>query len=147
IATALNEPLFIFFRSIRNTYTDPLMIAITFLGEKIILLPAVLLIAIWLMARRTVKAGVIYLGITLLGAGAVGVMKHLYYSARPEGLMYSEMSSSFPSGHTVLAVVVFGFLAFLIAQPLKLFWRKMIYFVAILLIALIALSRLYLGVH
>ncbi len=57
-----------------------------------------------------------------------------------------ETSSSFPSGHALGSMVVYGFLAYLLATEFPRSAR-LIYTVMTGLILLIGLSRLYLGVH
>jgi undecaprenyl-diphosphatase len=57
-------------------------------------------------------------------------------------------SSSFPSGHAMSATVVYGTVAYLLARLQKHTWARAItLLVAVLMIALICLTRLYLGVH
>jgi membrane-associated phospholipid phosphatase len=57
-------------------------------------------------------------------------------------------SSSFPSGHAMSATVVFGTVAYLLARLQKHVWSRAItLLLAVVMIALICLTRLYLGVH
>ena len=57
-------------------------------------------------------------------------------------------SSSFPSGHAMSATVVYGTVAYLLARLQKHAWaRALTLLYAIVMIALICLTRLYLGVH
>lgn len=59
-----------------------------------------------------------------------------------------EDSYSFPSGHTITATVVYGFIIYLIYKSNLSKKEKIIYIsILILLILLIGLSRIYLGVH
>ncbi len=53
---------------------------------------------------------------------------------------------SFPSGHAMVSLVIYGMLSYLLATRFHR-KRKSILSVTILLIAAIGLSRLYLGVH
>jgi len=54
----------------------------------------------------------------------------------------------FPSGHTMMATIIYGFLAiWLILRIGSWPWRFLIAAVAILLVFLVALSRMYLGAH
>ena len=56
--------------------------------------------------------------------------------------------SSFPSGHTMMATIVYGFIAVsLLLRMTTWLWRALIATVAILLVVLVALSRMYLGAH
>lgn len=57
-------------------------------------------------------------------------------------------SSSFPSGHAMSATVVYGTVAYLLARLQKHWWARAITLTsAVVIIALICLTRLYLGVH
>ena len=56
--------------------------------------------------------------------------------------------SSFPSGHTMMATIIYGFIAIsLMLRIASWQWRALIATVAILLVVLVALSRMYLGAH
>lgn len=145
--TMFNEATFSLFRSLRHIWLDNIFIAITFMGEKKILLPAALLIGIWLFWRRHIKTGLIWLAVVISGTGVAYTVKNLFFSLRPEGLLNGPTTSSFPSGHTTLSMVVYGFLAFLIASSLASSKRVYIYTSAGIVIGLVALSRLYLGAH
>lgn len=55
---------------------------------------------------------------------------------------------SFPSGHTMIATLLYGFLAVLIFQVVQHWrWRVFAALLAALVIPLVALSRMYLGAH
>ena len=57
-------------------------------------------------------------------------------------------SSSFPSGHAMSATVVYGTVAYLLARLQKHAWSRTItLLLAVIMIVLICLTRLYLGVH
>jgi membrane-associated phospholipid phosphatase len=57
-----------------------------------------------------------------------------------------EVSYSYPSGHALGSTVLYGFLAYLFATRFPQF-SGLIYLLAVVLIGVIGLSRLYLGVH
>lgn len=97
----------------------------------------------WLRAGALAAAGV---GGTLLNYG----LKSLFHRGRPEysSEFMHHLSYSFPSGHAMDSLVVYGFLAFLILErttaPVK---RRLIVAGAAVLIVAIGFSRMYLGVH
>ncbi|HVV69783.1 MAG TPA: VTT domain-containing protein [Gammaproteobacteria bacterium] len=143
----LNEPLFELFRSLRNQLGDKIMAAFTLLGDGHAILIASLIILAWLLFRRYFRATVFWIIIVVLGLSVAEVIKHLYYFPRPPGLLLGPINSSFPSGHTFLAVAFFGFLAALISQYLPTGRRKIPFLIAAVFIAVVGLSRLYLGAH
>jgi undecaprenyl-diphosphatase len=66
--------------------------------------------------------------------------------AQQIGIVVSD--NSFPSGHTLSSMVVFGFLAYLLVPKMpSLFWKWVIVIVSILVMAFIGFSRFFLGGH
>ena len=93
----------------------------------------------------------------LLLAGAIGsgllaffLLKHLIARERPtlvSPLVHSE-THSFPSGHVMLAVVLYFGLAILISRHVTLFRvRAFVWWAAVALSLAIAFTRTYLGIH
>ena len=89
---------------------------------------------------------------TLCGGAALDwLLKHLIPRARPfagEAFTF-EQSSSFPSGHAMMSLIVFGMLSYLViirARPAGI-TSVIVMASAFLLAGAVAASRLYLGVH
>jgi undecaprenyl-diphosphatase len=78
------------------------------------------------------------------------VLKHLFRRARPtlEDPLLTLSTYSFPSGHTAAATVFYGLLACYLVRQVRT-WpaRAAIMAAACALVMLVALSRMYLGVH
>lgn len=102
---------------------------------------------------------VLLLWIALLGGRLLSAeLKAIFDRPRPEPLSWDlaifgspidfPASPSFPSGHAVTSVILFGTLAYLVVrlEP-TVALRRLTLVVAALLILLIGLSRVYLGVH
>ncbi|MEO6525852.1 MAG: phosphatase PAP2 family protein [Gemmatimonadaceae bacterium] len=78
------------------------------------------------------------------------VLKLFFNRDRPDVFVWQThaASSSFPSGHAMSATVVYGTVAYLLARLQKHRWSRAITLsAAVLMIALICFTRLYLGVH
>jgi undecaprenyl-diphosphatase len=78
------------------------------------------------------------------------VLKLYFNRARPDVFEWGThaASSSFPSGHAMSATVVYGTVAYLLARLQKHVWSRTITLLAaVVIVALICLTRLYLGVH
>jgi len=96
--------------------------------------------------------GAVLVLVTLVGAVVLDVgLKDLFARARPQSFFdyyHTPKSYSFPSGHALFAVCFFGGLAALVSHRL---WNRiariLVWAIALVLILLIGISRVYLGVH
>jgi undecaprenyl-diphosphatase len=137
---------------------DALALAGTALGSGIAAY-LVLAVAALLFWRSRHHLSALLLVATLVGARAmIGLLKTFYERPRP-GLFGDEVralgltfpypeSASFPSGHAITAVAVFGTLAYLVArlEPTRRV-RRLTLAGALSLIVLIGFSRVYFAVH
>ncbi len=109
-----------------------------------------LLFGIFLMWRKQ-RYWLLTLILTVPGGMLLNVlMKQIFHRARPSFTdpIITLTTYSFPSGHVAGATLFYGVLAaFLVTHISKWRWRAVIVLVAILLVALVGLSRIYLGVH
>lgn len=105
-------------------------------------------ILFWVRRRLRVAFGIA--GATL-GAGLLVVgFKHLYGRSRPPSAvqLVPQTSLSFPSGHSLGSIVVIGMLTVLVGRELRsTVLRAALATTSSAAVALIGVSRLYLGVH
>lgn len=142
-----NLPLYELFRSLRTEHLDNFMLMFTILGDKHVMLGMALLVFIWLLFRRYIWAAFNWAILVVLSAGLAESLKLLYFSARPGGLLHGQVTSSFPSGHSILAVCLLGFLGVLIAERAQSYQKKITFCLSFFLIFFVALSRIFLGAH
>jgi membrane protein DedA with SNARE-associated domain/membrane-associated phospholipid phosphatase len=143
----VNNVLFYLFRSWRTPALDNLMLYVTLIGDKKVLLPAVLGIVMWLAYLKRWNTFWHALALLVLTCGGIVVFKHLVHSDRPWGILHSPETYSFPSGHTTFAMVFFIATALLLTQNQTRRWKRIIYFFTGLLVGIISISRIYLGAH
>ena len=83
-----------------------------------------------------------------LGVTSSVAIKYLVARERPENMIMEYWGYSFPSGHSVFAILFYGLLVYLFWDIIK---NKLVkYFVlifAIIMWILVVISRLYLSVH
>lgn len=119
-------------------------------GGPVVLIPAGLVAALAFFLRGWHR-GALLVVVTLAGAGLLnGLLKLSFARVRPEAFFDYPLppSPSFPSGHALYAVSVFGGLAALLSARLKHYaLRIAVWSGATALIVLVGLSRVYLGVH
>ena len=127
---------------------DTVMLSITRLGDPDFVVVIVAMSLGWLIwQRQRLKAGtllIVCLGTLLLNQG----MKLAFVRPRPFlwQRLIEETSYGFPSGHALGSLVLYGFMAYVLADRYPQYARS-IYSISVGLIALIGFSRLYLGVH
>lgn len=146
----LDDGLLVWLAARRTPQLNGFFLAVTSLGSWPVL--ALLSVGVctgsWLAGQRRLP---LTLALAMLGVPALSLLfKHGYARARPQVVPHLETvaSASFPSGHTLASVTFFTTLALLAAahMPRK---RLRVFLVAYSLAigALVALSRVYLGVH
>lgn len=123
---------------------------VTVFGNTITLWIVATLVVIALAARKHVTEAV-YVGLgSLLGASLMVILKHLVRRERPprdDRLLHIE-SYSFPSGHSMMTMVVYGLIA--IAAYRVIPWVRAHPWTLVLapvISILVGLTRIYLGVH
>ncbi|ACC84485.1 phosphatase PAP2 family protein [Nostoc punctiforme] len=131
-----------------NPSLDNFMLFITNLGNPstVVIVVSVNLILLWWQHYREEAK---FFVLACLGGFILNTGLKLFFSKpRPElwhRLIY-EKSFSFPSGHALGSMVLYGFIAHELATHYPRF-AKFIYSLTVILIAAIGISRLYLGVH
>ena len=120
----------------------------TYLGGGPFAAIASVLLAVLFIVRKTWWR-LLALFITMgLGNAVMWMLKWVFGRTRPEGLLSTPTSASFPSGHAFVAVVLYGFLIFLVWQAVKSrVWRMVLTTVLALVMLMIGLSRVLLSVH
>lgn len=124
--------------------------AVTTLGSALVLVP-ITIAAVLELIRRHRRAHAVLMGAALTGAEALNTTLKLAF-ARPRPSFADPLASaagfSFPSGHAMVSLVVYGALAFVVSATVRSRRAKgLIVLSALMLILAIGFSRVYLGVH
>jgi len=108
-------------------------------------------LAIWRLAAAGRKHAAVLVGVAALGGEALDqILKLCFHRPRPEAFfgLTDPPTYSFPSGHALTATCFYGVLAALLAGRLRRVAAKAgVWALAAALVALIGLSRVYMGVH
>lgn len=131
-----------------NPQLDRVMLFFTALGDPPTVVTIFLITTVWLVLRRHYIDSIRF---AIACAGGVVInqeMKLFFAKPRPElwPRLITDLTFSFPSGHAVGSMVVYGFIAYILAKELQRY-KGYIYAIVSMLIIAIGLSRLYLGVH
>ena len=88
--------------------------------------------------------------IAVFGGGLVNLLlKAIFQRPRPtfDVPLVTEIGWSFPSGHAMGSLIIYGMLAYLLVIWVDHRWDKLIVVLAVAVIILIGFSRIYLGAH
>ncbi|MEM8778236.1 MAG: phosphatase PAP2 family protein [Cyanobacteria bacterium P01_G01_bin.49] len=147
-AFAFDKSFLLWLYQFANPTLDQIMISITQLGNTdVVIIVAVITFSLLWRKHYHQEAKLFLLaclGTLIISTG----MKVFFAKPRPQlwTHLITTSSFSFPSGHALVSIVLYGFIAYLVSSHYPKFSRLIYYFAAII-ISLIGLSRLYLGVH
>ncbi|MBB5324280.1 undecaprenyl-diphosphatase [Anoxybacillus tepidamans] len=109
------------------------------------------LIALFVLYKAWKYRSELVLFVTVVAGSSIlnQLLKSLFHRARPSLHRLAEASGfSFPSGHSMEAVALYGILAFLLWRRIDhRFGRVFLIFISFFMIMGIGVSRIYLGVH
>lgn len=134
-------------QTLRTPWSDQLLVMVTELGDGPVNIGiGATVLAVLVFQRRFRAAGFWTLAVGG-GAGLILLTKWLLHRPRPIELYQGVSFWGFPSGHTAMCVVLFGFLAVLLVRGFSPNRRWIPFGLAVGMSLLIAFSRLYLGAH
>jgi undecaprenyl-diphosphatase len=123
---------------------------LTALGTGTVVMMVVVVAALFLWLTKHKHSAALLVITTSVGIVINGMLKDVFHRARPQVFPWGTdaFTSSFPSGHAMSAAVVYGTVAYLAARLQRTrLARAGTIAIALALIVLISLSRIYLGVH
>jgi len=141
-------------RMLRSDALTPIFVAITDMGETvpILIVAAVFILVIFFVLRLRWQILALLAASVLLSWGTNSILKRLFERARPtvEHLSFAD-GFSFPSAHAMVSSTFYGLIAYVLWRYLRSKGRtgaaRAVAVVGIVWIALICVSRIYLGVH
>jgi undecaprenyl-diphosphatase len=147
----VDGPVQQFFASHRESWLVAVMRLVTYLGDFSILMRLVLLMGLLWWWRIRNPGPLVLLTGAFIGAWIIETtVKVLTHRPRPpaEQAVDTFVRFAFPSGHVMYATVICGAVALLlVASSSRHGWRTLILATAMLIVALVGLSRMYLGAH
>lgn len=126
------------------------MLAITSLGSTAIGTAIATAFGIYFVFRRRFYWLTVFLSSVFGGMLLNRLLKYAFHRPRPffDDPLFAFNGYSFPSGHTMLATVLYGVVAAYFFTRTFVWWRRaLIVLAAIFLIAMVGFSRIYLGAH
>lgn len=123
------------------------MKTISFLGSGTFLIVLMIIIIIYNFIKRNYYISKLLLASTLGSYVLNFILKYIVNRTRPlEFFLVEQRGLSFPSGHSMVASSMYLTIAYILSSELR-YKKTNIYFIAIIIILLMGISRLFLGVH
>ena len=146
--TLIDEEVHLMVISNVSEFTSNLMHAITFLGSTIWMVGLCLVLFIIFMITKHKKTAYSTAGILIISTIFNNVIKFIIRRPRPEYITVKESSFSYPSGHMMASVTLYGFLIYLLLKAnIKKSYKIIFIILLSILTILIGTSRIYLGAH
>jgi membrane-associated phospholipid phosphatase len=145
---AFDTSFLLWLHQFANPTLDSLMVTVTQLGNPMFVIP-VATITLGILVGSRQKSAALMFAIACIGGVVLNTgLKLVFTKPRPElwHRLIVETSYSYPSGHALGSMVLYGMIAYLLSQRYPKF-SSIIYVAATGLILAICFSRLYLGVH
>jgi undecaprenyl-diphosphatase len=146
LITTIDTFVYNLITKLMSTNITAIMMFISHLGSAVELIALTIALIILLKNKRDAKFIAINLVLVFLFNR---ILKFIIARPRPEILrLVPEDGYSFPSGHTMIATIFYGFIIYLVSKSkYKRKTKIIINSLLTILILLIGISRIYLGVH
>lgn len=144
----LDEMIYQLVQTIHVPWLVNIMLVITYMGFSLTFLFLTAIVSLFLLYRQKVLEAV-FLNISLFSAWSLmAILKNWFERSRPVGETLTIAGGySFPSGHAMLALAFYGFLASLWLSRSDSRQARLGAISLYVLVFLIGLSRIYLNVH
>lgn len=149
--TEMDYKIGAFFYDLRNPVLTKFAIYVTDFGDTITIIAITFILVLFLLVLQKWQTG-LWLGLSVaVGAGGLNaIIKNIYQRPRPDQIehLVEQGGYSFPSGHSMASLILYGSILFLflkITKNRQLKW--LLGFIMTVLIVAVGLSRIYLGVH
>lgn len=139
-----------FFNSVIKLKSNPLtkiLYIITNIGSTVGVSAVLIFLAVIFWRKKSFSDFKYVMVNVGLGVTLMKVLKHIIKRVRPTWKWIVQGGFSYPSGHTISAVVLYGTLILLVSKKVKGKYKTPIIIFLSLMIFLISVSRIYFGVH
>lgn len=145
--SVIDEAFFNNVIKIENNVLTKILYVITNIGSTIGVVIILILLAIFFMRRKNLSDFKYVLANVSIGVILMKVLKHIIKRIRPSWKWIVQSGFSYPSGHTISAVLLYGTLILLVNKKVNEKYKKPLMIFFLIMIFLISISRIYFGVH
>ena len=140
-----DEMVYKMVRSLESDFFDTYFVFVTKFGNAIVIFAVVLILMIMFRNRDGWLLGILAANSAITNK----IVKHIIQRPRPDVLkLIKQGGYSFPSGHSMIAIAVYGYLLYYVLKRIKNKYLKypLVILLGILILS-VGISRIYVGVH
>ncbi|EDZ99467.1 phosphoesterase PA-phosphatase related [Burkholderia sp. H160] len=141
--TTIDLSVYHFLQSVRTPWGDTVLAALATLGSGITLIVLVITVAAWMLWERRWRTITYWLAAVVFSQLLILGLQLAMRRTPPNELMASHYV--FPSNHVAATVIVYGFLAFLLARRVGKLEGVMVAGASIIVVIVVALAGVYFG--
>ncbi len=143
--SSFDNIIYKFFISFRCSFLDKYFKFITSFGNTNMI---IIVLGLFVLIFRDKKALVLTIS-TFSSVSINSIIKHIIRRKRPSVIhLVKQGGFSFPSGHTMIAVCLYGYLLYLVNKKIKnKILKRILSIILVIFILSIGISRIYVGVH
>lgn len=140
----IDKSIYNFIMSFRCSFLDKYFIFITHFGDTVFIVGFV---SGFILLSRNIYG--VLMGVSAMDSALMTfILKHIFVRNRPNHLrLIKQGGYSFPSGHSMISVCVYGYLLYLVLKIKNKLLKYILASLLIFLIISIGISRIYVGVH
>ena len=143
----VDEAIYNFVANFKCDFLTRVLYVITQLASTIGIISLLFIFCVYFLLKKYYFS-VKYLILNMLaGTIIVKVLKELFKRARPAWKWIVQGGFSYPSGHTISAMLLYGTLILIINKKVNNKFKKPLIIICSLIIVLTGLSRIYFGAH
>jgi len=141
--TQVDLSVYHFLQSVRTPWSDTVLAGLSTLGSSITLAALIVTVVIWMLLERRWRTMGYWLAAVVFSQLLIFALQFAMHRAPPNDLMVG--AYVFPSDHVAATVIVYGFLAFLLARRVGMLEGVMVAAASAIVVIVVALAGLYFG--
>jgi membrane protein DedA with SNARE-associated domain/membrane-associated phospholipid phosphatase len=141
--THVDESVYRFMQSVRTPWGDAVLAGLATLGSSATLAALIVAVTLWMLLERRWRTVGYWLAAVVFSQMLIFALQFAMQRAAPNGLMTN--TYAFPSNHVAATVIVYGFLAFLLARRVGMLEGLLVVTASTLVVIVVALAGVYFG--
>ncbi|REG49307.1 membrane protein DedA with SNARE-associated domain [Paraburkholderia sp. BL6669N2] len=141
--TQVDVSVYHFLQSVRTPWSDTVLAGLSTLGSSITLAALVVTVTVWMLLERRWRTVGYWLAAVVFSQLLIYLLQFAMHRAPPNTSLIG--AYVFPSNHVAATVIVYGFLAFLLARRVDRLEGVLVAAASAIVVILVALAGLYFG--